>query len=290
MSNRLLNAGGLDGVSGWNAVGGSTIAVDASVLGAPGRAALSAAHTPTDLVGLQSGRMDATAASTWEVYAGVAAPTAAPQLSVQWINEGANTVVRTDVVPRVCAGVGVSRRGLASTFDRFYGRLTRPAGADRFSLVADAPDTGGGVVLGLLKPFMAPAPADPRPTLWDPGAHNNPDLQLPAWPSELPPFQADALAQPIANAKAWAGDAGIPVREDLYRSLHFEYRPRMRLDIAGQDALDQFFAAQRDSFWVVRPDTDQLCVAEWLADGAPKPVSNSGPWTMVEVGLHLEIA
>ena len=111
-----------------------------------------------------------------------------------------------------------------------------------------------------------------------------------AWPSALPPFQADAGAQPIANAKAWTGDQGIPVREDLYRSLHFEYRPRMRLDIEGQDTLEQFFETQRDPFYVVRPDTDQLCVADWLADGAPKPVSINGPWTMVEVGLHLEVA
>ena len=290
MGNALTNAGGLDGVTGWSAIGGAAVSALESGYGAPGRAVLQALGTANGAIGLQSSQLPAAAGQVWEIYAGLQASLPGQQLLAQWIDAGGANVIASAPVPQVSQPIGIARRGLPSSFGRYYGRLIAPAGTGHLSLIAQATSAGiPGVVL-LLKPYAAQAPADPRPTLWDPGSHNNPDLQLAAWPSALPPFQADAMAQPIANAKAWTGDQGIPVREDLYRALHFEYRPRMRLDIEGQDTLEQFFETQRDPFYVVRPDTDQLCVADWLADGAPKPVSISGPWTMVEVGLHLEVA
>lgn len=290
MGNALKNAGLLDGITGWSPFPGGVLAVDESVLGAPGRAVL--AVTGAGAAGSPGGAYSdlVAAAASVEAYAGFVATQPDWRVDVQFVAADGNTQVAVLPVPIVRNPIGNAARGLPATFARAYARLAAPAGAAKMRLRAYSMLSGGGYAATLLKPYLAPAPADPRPTLWDPGSHNNPDLQLPAWPSALPPFQADAMAQPIANAKAWTGDQGIPVREDLYRALHFEYRPRMRLDIGGQDTLEQFFERQRDPFYVVRPDTDQLCVADWLADGAPKPVSINGPWTMVEVGLHLEVA
>lgn len=287
-----MNAGGLDGVTNWNAIGGGALAVDEAVTGGPGRAVIEVTGVGAvgGVVGIASDTVPIVAAPLVEAFGRYAASQGAWSLQVEW-RSGAAVLAQAPVT-FAAAPVTAAKRGLPTTFAWAYSRLQAPGGADGMRLLATTTLAAAGAYsLALLKPYLGLAPADPRPTRWDPGSHANPDLQLQVWPSDLAPFRSDQLPTPIANGKAWAGDAGIPVRESLYAGVHHEFRGQMRLSSEQFDVLDAFYDSTQDAeFYVVRPDTDQLCVAEWLADGAPKPASLAGPWTIAEAGLHLRVA
>lgn len=294
MGNLLTNASGLDGATGWTALGAGALAVDETTVGGPGRAVIrsAGAGAPGDVVGLVSAFVAVAAGQVVEAAGRNAAVGGAWAQQLVWRDAGGAALAPTPI-PLAYTGFGPARRGLPATFNYGYLRAAAPANAASVALQVQTTlgQGDGAYAVYALKPFLGAAPADPRPTRWDPGAHVNPDLQLEIWPSILPPFRSDGLATPIANAKAWAGDAGIPIRETLYQDLHQEFRGQMRLSLEQWDALDAFYESSGDDeFYVVRPDTDQLCVAEWLADGAPKPASVSGPWIIAEVGLHLRVA
>ena len=291
MSNALTNAGFLDGATGWSGSGGA-LTVDESNRGAPGRAVLvsSGNGAAGAVVGISSDSVAVQApGQVFEAYGRYAATQGAWLLELEW--RQANAVLNRSPLPLTTAPAGVAIRGLPTSYARGYARLAAPAGADNVRLLAVTTLAGGGAFsVALLKPYLAPTPTSPSPTRWDPGIHVNPDLQLPIWPTTLPPFRADSAPTPIANAKAFSTDSGIPIREDLYSGLHQEFRGQMRLDAGGFDTVSQFYDQARDEFYVVRPDTDELCIAEWLADGAPKPASIAGPWIITEVGLHMRVA
>jgi len=291
MGNGIKNAGFLDTVNDWTAIdGGSTLSVDESALGAPGRAVLTATGLAAT-IGFRSVAAACVAGQILEAYAGLAVSAGAETLSVEWLNADLSETIATVAIPITAAQSGPASRGLSGTFDQAWGRVVAPAGALNARLLIEASHAGGvDYTLSALKPYLAPVLNTAQRACWDPGAHDNADLQLPLWPSTLGPFLAESLPTPYPNATGFASDTNIPARADLYTQLHYEYRGRLRCQAADQDALDQFFINTRDPFFVVRQDTDQLCIADWLADGAPKAMEQRGAYVIYEVGLHLYVA
>jgi hypothetical protein len=127
------------------------------------------------------------------------------------------------------------------------------------------------------------------PVRWDPGVHANPDLQLPVWPADLPGFRGQLTIDPYADLKPFAGDVGIPVNSRTYSGLQHQVRGQMRLTQEQDDTLARFYDAGAPEFYFVRPDTDELCIAQWLADGAPRLVETRGQFVFREVGLHIRL-
>ena len=272
MGNALSNAGGLDGLTGWS-VNAGALSVDEVTYGAPGRAVFVGSGGS-----VVSPQVAVTAGSMLEVFGYVAD------------SAGASTALAVHVggavaaVPKVRSGNYSAKRGLPLSFDWFYGRLASPASGEATLVAGSANSTL------LMKPYLGAAPSSPKPTVWDPGSHVNPDLQLPIWPSILPPFQTGALPTPTSNATSFATDTNIPIVSDLYTQLQYDFKGQLRLDPEQFDALESFFETNRSTFYIVEPLNDRLCIAYWAADGAPKPTKTSGIWTIVEVGLHLTVA
>jgi hypothetical protein len=296
MGNGLKNAGGLDGVLNWNVTGAGALGVDESVQGAPGRgvfvqsaatAGAGQAETFSDFIAVAPGQLTE-AFGFWRTSGGDGYG-----LYVEWLNGAAAVIGPATPVPLVTPSRTPGQaavRGLAYMFNSSYGRLVAPAGSAFMRLgLATNLAAVGPYSLALMKPYLALAPTYSRPTVWDPGSHTNPDLQLPVWPSILPPFQADQLPTPLSNMASYSTDTNISTTRDVYTQLQYSFKGKMRLDATQVDALDQFYLDNRSGFFVVRPDTQQLCVGFWTDDGAPTPVESRGPWTFVQIGLRLAV-
>lgn len=296
MRNRISNASGLDGVTSWTALAGA-ISVDDTVRGASGRIAISASGAGAaigDTVGLKSAAAAVTPGETILAAAFASSDNGAAQVTATFLTAGGATVGAPVVVgqSRSATTTPLHTRGLKATFAQFFsGALVVPGTAATAVLTAKATATAAGAWrVDLLKPFLGSPQTNGQLGIWDPGPHANPDLQLPAWPADLRPFHAGAPPTPIANAKAWRGDAGAQVREDVAGSLYYEFRGRLRATPFELDLLTQFYFIARSQFWLVNPFTDELCIAEWMEDGAPKITEDRGPSMIVEVGLQLMVS
>ena len=267
MPNLISNATGMDGVAGWT--GGSSI--DETILGAPGRAVIVGAGGS-----LTSAVVNVTPGTSIDVFATYAAAAGGALLECVF-STGAVAI------PLKSRGDGRPRRGLPRAFDIARGRLTVPAGAATARLRV----TGGGAVY-LTKPFLGPAPAD-RESMWQAGPHANADLNLPAFPSELPPPSVDA--SPIAQRKAFAGDAGVPITRRIGSSPRVTANLTYELTLEERDTLDQLYRSAAEPFWFTRIDTMELCRARWLADGEPTDSgTRPGIDRTTRIGLLLEVA
>ena len=209
---------------------------------------------------------------------------------VCWVNADDTVIIANAALPVVQAGAGPASRGLGDTFAFAYGRVAAPDGSSYARLVIESSSGAGAYTVSALKPYLGPVQFPNKRARWDPGIHSNADLQLPVWPPSLGDFLAEALPTPITNATSFSTDVGIPVRRDLYAALQYEFKPHLRCLPADVDALNQFYDDNRATFFVVRQDTDQLCIAEWLADGAPTAKERRGGFVLYECGLHLVTA
>ncbi len=261
MPNQIVNASGLDGVAGFT--GGAGLAADSDVVGAPSRTVITAAGSVmTTAVAL------AGAAGVYAFGHHSAGP-----LLVRFATPGGDVDV---AVPAMKATAGAPARGIASTFSFSRGWVTAPAGATTWRLRIAT------TAAALFRPFgSGQASAAFRPCRWAPGPHLNPDLAVATWPERLPNPDPDSLElEPIPLRKAFTGDDGVPTtRRTSNRSRRF-CRFGLTLDAAGRDALESFWRANVEEFFFVRPDTGDLCFAEWAEDGDPtdsggKPGSRS---------------
>lgn len=287
MGNLIRNGGLLDGVTDWTASAGATRAVDETSVGAEGRLVLAVTRGVSSSVSATSSTATVTAGEPIEVMGLVGnSVLGSPQVSLEVVN-GGGAVIGSVAIGYRRQGQGAPRRGLPLSFHEAYGVVAAPAtGNARF--VATSTGAAGAHVLYVLKPYVG-RPLG-YPARWDPGAHTNLDMNLPVWPSTLPHFRGDPALDPYPDFKEFAGDAGLPTTTPTYAGLHHRFRGQMRLTQEQADALDQFYASRAGEFYMVRPDNDTLCVAEWLADGAPRPVGSRGQFVFVEVGLHLRVA
>lgn len=301
MANRFRNAGLVEQLSGWSS--NVTLALDTSVKGAPGRAALTISGT---LATAGSGAFIFNAADN--------RPTLTPGQKQEFSVLVAGKVNGVAVLPQIkiiyvtslggIAGVeaivpgpaeysveGEAVRGLRGTYRRAWARLTAPASTATYILQAEvyAPSNGSTYELAMVKPFGDFPTGAVHHLLFDPGPHTDADLNLPAWPA-LRPFRNPPQITPVANRTAFQTAAGINKTRLLYAEAPVDFRGQVRCTPTEADTLEQFYRAGHERFWIVRPDTDELCVATWLPDGAPRPSAHLGLTTIMDVGLQLTVA
>lgn len=238
MTNLIPNATGLD-LDGW---AGADLLADDATVGAPGRVVVTGSatvSTPTFAI--------ANGARVW-----VAAHHEPGSALTAVFGSGA-----TAPVPLASAGAGPARRGLASTFAFSGGWVTAPVGAGTLRLRAPT---------SLMKPIATVA----RACLWQAGPHTNPDLDYPAWPTDLPMLQDEGLQlDPIPTRKGFTGDSGWEATRRTTRSRRYRMSGQLALTPEERDRLMEFFDAIDGPFWFTRPDTREACLAQFLADGEP---------------------
>ena len=253
MSNKVLNASGLDGVTDWT---GAT-SVDETTIGAPGRVVLvsSSGSLRSTTTPVEPGAV-IEAAGAYQATGGGAV------LEVEFLDVSL-AVIETTAVPVKRYPSGSPRRGIASTFALARGRLLVPVGAATARLRA----RGTGTVY-LLRPWMETVLYGEFGSTWQTGQHSNPDLALSSWPTKLPPLDEGGYSvDPIPRRKSFAGDAGVPMTRELSSTPRYMLRGSLRLDAEEQDRLEDFFALADSPFWFTRQDNLQLCRAYWTADG-----------------------
>lgn len=269
MANQLQNATFLDGPTGWTA--GSGLSVLATGQGGRGRLVLAGTTS------LLSSRIPLSGAT--QVWA--MAHHLGGALRVRFSDAAGAGAVNIDV-PVIDPAKGPAERGRPSGFNFSKARIIAPAGATHFAL-----GVFGGAVR-LLKPY---ASTDARePLLWQPGPHANPDLNLPAWPAHLPLAMDEGLqADPIPSRKGFAGDSGVEMTRRMTRSRRYQLQAQYGLDSAQRDALLDFFDDTPGSFYFTRPDTREVCIAQWMADGEPVLAGQLPGRRRVQVKLQVKV-
>lgn len=276
MPNLLPNATGLDGLTGYGHNGGA-LAVDEAATGAPNRLAIAATtnyiHTgDADVAGLSS----ISAATFFDGPAGGTAGVGVVFGGPGGFYSYFNLPIRTP--PR-----GIAKRGIASTFGRAVAKaIPVPAGATIAHIVTlSGPGSLSPRVL-----FRPQINAGALLECWRPGPHLNPDLPAVSWPAELEIQREGFELEPIPLRKGFEGDAGIPTNRRVSNVSRRFATCELSLDAIGRDLLDQFWRANHDEFFFVRPDNGDLCLAEWAADGDPRD-SGAGPGRRTSVRLLL---
>lgn len=291
MPNRLKNAAFLDGVANWTAIGAASLSVDEATLGAPGRAVLKAAGTGTGVQGVRSAQIAVTAGVSYDALSGWYADAGTSALSVEWWNGGPSPISET-AIPLVRAAAGTPKRGLPRRMNQSYGRITAPAGATlaSFKLITTLGSSAAYNLL-LLKPSLSDLPAYDVPVRWEPGPHDNPDLNLPVWPHDLPPLlREDFNAAPTTRYKAFDSDAMIQGIWKAGDGSRVNLQGRLLLKPEQVDDLQEFRRLNATPFWFVRPDTDELCQAWWAPDGEPKLAAFAVDAAYYAIGLQLAVA
>lgn len=269
----LLSGSFLDGTTGWYSNG--SLSIDASTRGAPGRLAIVAVGATLILSPLTP------VSGAARVFASHWSATGQETLGIAW-RTAADVPVGTDPFSTPMRRGGLGRRGLPFEFDWSSASFARPAGATHARLVLRAP---AATTLALLKPSVSRDDTD----LWRPGAHLNPDLNLPSFPA-LPFLMEGYSAAPTPSRTAFAADTGVPMPRVTGARGWTTMRGLIQADAFARDMLRRFFEETPEPFWIVQPDTDELRRAWWAEGG--EPVDQPGPgddWT-VAVGLLLEPA
>lgn len=306
MANTLTNAGFLDGATGWAKTAQLAFTVDETVRGSAGRAALVAtgvttATNQTQTVSAEAGdRAAVTAGVEVEVSCaalatvdGVITPVVA---TVVWHATGGSTV-STQTLPLRDPQItrhGIGLKGVRNTWPTVRQRLTPPAGtvsADLRLSVTPA-SSGAAVVIALLKPQIAAVPTGrTEPLSWEPGLHDIPDLQLPAWPHALRSFDVGPDGEPLASGVEFQGESpGRPAMRRTGLSPARQFAGAVRCDPYERAVLDDFWRTTPGDFWFVEPGSDRLCVARFAVDGQPRMTEDKGEVSTMSLSLWLETA
>jgi len=274
--NRIRNASFLDGVDSFTAYFGAA-AVDDADFGAPGREAFVLTKTG----GAGSGAFTTSAPDPELVVAvddvievgfryGVSRPALAPETFLQILNMAESAVLATITIPKTAPQKTFPpRRGIASTYGRAYARIKAThAGRVRVGLQAAAMSNGDR--LAMMRPFLDLNPSSERRSVWQPGSHTNPDLDLVAFPTDLPPPLAEGFAiEPVPLRKGFSSDDGSKITVRVAGVSRWTASVSWLLNALDRDRLETFWRANHEEFWYVRPDTGDLCVASWAEDGDP---------------------
>lgn len=262
--NKIEGATGLDGVTPFAATG-ATRAVDSDVIGAEARPVFVGTGTGGAAT-FTLGDVAAVDGDAFEAFVQIGAiGVATPAPVVKVTGGGGGTVALA--LERV--GRGLPRRGLGGSFDLYYGRGIIPATGSAAIYAAAALDVGDKVAF--FRPFLDVGALPARRQTWNAGAHLNPDLDRAAWPSNLPAFTAEDLElEPTPLRRGFTGDDGTTATRLVAGRSRHTLNATLVLDAEERDVLDQFWRANHSEFWIVRPDTLDLCIGEWAVDGDPK--------------------
>lgn len=296
MGNEILNATGLDAANDWESPLGGFLSSDEDVVGRPGVAVLGATRLAVARgvkVDLCSSTVAVVQGEQLEglIYFAAAGGSAALELEiVDGTGSGDNVASRQILPLRSPRGLGrAPRRGIPEDFSFASFVIRAPeSGFARLRVVATA--FGGDVAAYALRPFLSPVAVPGRRQTWAAGQHSNADLGLDAWPSTIPPPIAGSFAaEPISSRKGFTGDSGVPAYRRLTTSGgRWLARASWKLSTRARDVLDQFFRETSGEFYFVRPDTFQLCRAQWT-DKDPRDTGSGGDRT-TEVEFLLEVA
>lgn len=305
MSSLMTNAGFLDGADGWLASAQLNLSVDEATRGGPGRAVLIGAGTTTatnqtqSLACSPSTRAVVSAGGIYEVSASllalVAGSPVAPSAVVQWYDAGGGALTPTalTVQPAQITSHGEGRFGVRNSYRTVRQKVTAPAGAVRGEIKPSVTPaaSGSAVVLGLLKPMIAPViAARSEPLSWDPGVHVSTDLQLPCWPTELRPFDLGPGGQAQAAVVEFQAGAGRPSMRRTAEDPVRQFNGTVRCDPVERAILEAFWSATPGDFWFVEPDSDRLCLARFAAEGRPEMTEDKGEVVTMKLSLWLETA
>lgn len=254
MANEILNATGLDGTADWTA--GGALSVLETDAGSHGRLVLRSAAGY-----IRSAARPLNGAASVVAF-GHLKPGGGQSLEVRFLDAGA-ALVSAVGVPVVRLASGPAKRGRPHTFSFAKGVVPVPVGAVSYQLNA----TGTGETL-LLRPYgSTDGVAD---VCWQSGPHSNIDLNYPAWPASLPSVRDEGYqAEPIPTRKGFSGDSGIEATRRITNSRRYRLSAELALTNEERDLLMDFFDAEKGSFWYSRPDTREVCLAQWLAEGEP---------------------
>jgi len=248
MANELLNATFLDDVNDWS---GPNLAVASTGIGGRGRLVLTSTGTVRSTPRPLNGRT-----GVWGVvrFLGVGA-------GVRFLDAGGGTV-QDVALPTERQATSQASRGRVGGFKLAKGYVAAPGGATQFALYVTGPDAR------LTKPY---ASADGlKPCIWQSGPHTNLDLNYPSWPAHLPAIMDEGLQfDPIPTRKGFSGDAGVEATRRITRSRRYQMSAQVDLTTAQRDDLMDFFDEDPGKFWFTRPDTREVCLAQWMADGEP---------------------
>lgn len=272
--NQLANAAFLEGAANWTAVSGA-LSVSESGRGGPGRAVLVSAQ------GAISAGVAVSAGATIEA-AGLFGDTGGAAALRVVINSGGSTAQLDLPVDRV--GRGPARHGAANTLSFAYGQVTAPISGQACLVVV-----GSGEVW-LSKPYLDASPPVRDAYQWDPGVFSSPDLVGYArWPVHLPPVLLEgfeAKATPIR--KALGADAQRETTQRIAGTPAYRMAGRLRVNQAELYDLELFHETT-DVFLMTRPDTGQLCRAQWIAEAGPAPEPTGIGDFYVGFGVELEV-
>lgn len=287
--NDLTNASFLDGTGGWTGVGGAlTVDEGQAGRGGKGRAVLVATSSGST-AGARSGGVAVTAGQILEV-AGLYGSTGASVELALAIYSGASLVSRT-VLPKIRSAAGVCRQGAPELLNAAYALMAAPASGLASVEVVATSGGAGTFEAWLSKPYLDAVWQDRKAYVWDPGLFANDDLAaMRRWPAQFPPILLEGYgAQKTPIREAWTGDGG---REGSLRKAGLpavKMTGRMRLPRAQYSDLEDFHTASDEPFLIVRPDTDQLCKASWLADGDPNNEPTGVGDVYASFGLQLVV-
>lgn len=299
MGNLLHNAGFLDGIAGWQGTSGLTLAVDETTRGAAGRMVLKGTGNATAsgharwLSPTTAKRVDVSALPLIEVFGWAAAfrggTAVPPDMRAVFYNSGGTAIqtVPLTVRPPVVPLHGVALAGLKDTYWSAYDLIIRPANAVRVSVEAGTTSTASQTLeVLMLKPFVGAPSARHRMSTWGPGAHDNTDLSLRNWPSDL-----EIVGSAGAEAKPWAiahdAGAGLPSQRRTSADPARKLACRVRADVVQRATLEAFCADEK-RFWFVEPDTEKVCKAGFDAQGAPRLSEARGGLHYLDFTLWLE--
>lgn len=287
--NLVKNASFLDGTQGFVAPDGGVLTVDDQIFGAPGRSVLVLNDTPgngnpmTISMDYPEGP-GVTSGELLEVF--VMGKSTIPNPSVKLQVQGGSETT----IPLKEEHKGSATRGVPSTFNIYRGRFVAPStGQARISMSAVA-SSGASHIMLMFRPYIEKVAATARQRQWTPGPHYGADLDLPIWPSSLPPFRTDGVqVEPMPVRRAFSGDVARPSTSRIAHNPSYMFKGDLELNGVQYDLLEDLCYNQAEPFWFVRPDTNQLCHAYWADDGSPSAQGALNPVRKVSIGLLLEV-
>jgi hypothetical protein len=287
--NLVKNASFLDGTQGFVAPDGGVLSVDDQIFGAPGRSVLVLTDTPgngnpmTLSMDYPEGPA-VTSGDLLEVFLMTKSTIPNPTVKLQ-IQAGSEVSI-----PLKEQNPGAATRGVPSTFNIYRGRVISPStGQARLSISAVA-SNGSQHAIILFHPYIEKVAVTARQRMWTPGEHYGADLDLPVWPSNLPPFRSDSIqCQPMTVRRSFSGDVPRPATTRIANNPSYRFSGDLELNGVQLDALENLCYAQPEPFWFVRPDTAELCHAYWAEDGSPSTSGGPNPIRKVSIGLILEV-
>lgn len=292
MQNEILNATGLDGVTDWRSSLAGTLTTDDSLVGRDGVIVLAAtklAAVAGAKVDLETSAVHVTQGERLEIFVHFAAAggRAALELTIASGSPVGPIIARRQILP-LRPSLRTPRRGIPGEFNIAYARFPALAtGYARLRVVATAYG-GHDLAAYAMRPFLAAGDIPAARQSWAPGLHTNADLALPSWPSWLPSVAGQYQADPLGRRSSFAGDSKVPIYRQVSETTRWIGRGTYALDTRERDLLSQFYEATSGPFYFVRPDTAQLCRAQWT-DKEPTD-SGTGADRRTEVELLLEVA